>query len=326
MQLIDPGLAPADQTMDVLQGKRLVFLVGASRSGTTWLQRLLTNSPEAASAFETHLFSGYLRSSLEKWQSWCEIDHVMGLHRLISAEEYFVSIRDCAASILAKVTKEKPDARFIIEKTPAHSAFAREILDMFPDAMFIHLVRDPRAVVSSLLAASRTWASDIKGISTAEACEIWTRSVEGSRAIRDMTPNYYEVKYEVVLAEGAKAFAEIANWVGLSLTADECKSIIERNAFDRMKAEGDSSGDAVGKLPDSFFRSGTTSAWKKDLSVAQVAMIENMAGPLMQQFGYVPETTGHLAKAEGAAMLAGAFLRQRVKWRLMRWGRRLWLT
>ncbi len=51
----------------ILDGKKLVFVVGAPRSGTTWLQLLLAQSSNVATAQETHLFSGYLKSMLSSW-------------------------------------------------------------------------------------------------------------------------------------------------------------------------------------------------------------------------------------------------------------------
>ena len=156
-----------------LAGRRLLFIVGSPRSGTTWLHMLLTRSPAIGSAFETHLFAGYMRSNFERWRRWAAADHVMGLHHLLDEPAYFAILRDFAAAVLAKVSEDKPSARFILEKTPAHGAFADDILALFPDAFFIHLIRDPRAVVASLLAASQGWAADIKGLGIPEACEIW---------------------------------------------------------------------------------------------------------------------------------------------------------
>ncbi len=181
----------------------MLLIVGAPRSGTTWLHMLLTRSPAIASAFETHLFSGYMRSNFERWRRWVAEDHVMGLHRLMDEAAYFGLLREFAASVLAKVAEDKPGARFILEKTPAHVAFAQDILALFPDAFFIHLIRDPRAVVASLLAASRGWASDISGIGVAEACEIWVRSVQNGQRIASLTGGYAEVQYEEPAARWA---------------------------------------------------------------------------------------------------------------------------
>jgi hypothetical protein len=46
---------------DVLRGNLLVFLVGAPRSGTTWVQLLLSRSSSVVTAQETDLFDVSLR-------------------------------------------------------------------------------------------------------------------------------------------------------------------------------------------------------------------------------------------------------------------------
>ena len=55
----------------------LVLIVGAQRSGTTWVQRLLASHPAIVSGQESHLFSSYLGPMWQRWHcsssgtSWC---------------------------------------------------------------------------------------------------------------------------------------------------------------------------------------------------------------------------------------------------------------
>lgn len=305
---------------DSLGEKRLVLIVGAPRSGTSWLQLLLTSVPEAASAFETHLFSAYLRSSFERWRVWEESGYVMGLHHLMSKSDYLDALRCLASSVLLSITKQKPNARFIVEKTPAHCAYASDILDLFPDAMFIHLVRDPRSVVSSLIAASKTWASDLKGVTAAEACEIWTRSTEASRQIQEKTNNYLEIKYEELLQEGPQYLKTIFDWVEIAISRSECENVFVRHKFEAMKSSN------CLQLPETFFRSGTPDNWKHDLSAAEIALIESAACQLMRDFGYKLEAPAGFAAWKGSALAVTAAIRKRAKWRLASLGRRLWVN
>lgn len=59
-----------DQIEQVLCGKQLTFLVGAPRSGTTWIQLLLSRSPLVAAAQETDLFNIYLRPIVDEWNRY----------------------------------------------------------------------------------------------------------------------------------------------------------------------------------------------------------------------------------------------------------------
>ncbi len=125
----------------VLAGKKLVFIVGSGRSGTNWLRRLLSQSPNVATGPETHLFSSYLRSAAESWRHFD--GSKVGLAHLISEEEMLAWMRDFADMCLGRIAEKRPNARIVLEKTPNHGGRGAEILQLFPDCYFIHIIRDP---------------------------------------------------------------------------------------------------------------------------------------------------------------------------------------
>ena len=146
------GLAPS-KVVSEIGGRRIVFLIGAPRSGTTWLQLMLGSSEAVATVNETHLFSGYTGSLFRGWMLFKDARRKIGLSALMSEDEYFGLVRLFCVGVLGSILARKPCASVILEKTPAHAEHWREILKVFPNACFLHLVRDPRAVVASLQAA-----------------------------------------------------------------------------------------------------------------------------------------------------------------------------
>jgi len=44
---------------------------------------------------------------------------------------------------------KKKDIHIIVDKNPFYAKFISELIQVFPDAKFIHLIRDPKSVVSS---------------------------------------------------------------------------------------------------------------------------------------------------------------------------------
>ena len=319
------GSLTGAEVLDPLQGKTLVFIVGAPRSGTTWLQMLLTDLPEIASAFETHLFSGYMQSDFATWRSWAQRNHFMGLHSSISKEQYHAILRQSASSVLAAMTADKPGARIIIEKTPEHCACAEDILDLFPEAHFIHLVRDPRAVVSSIVAASDDWADYVRGISVAEACEWWMGLIEAAQNIRLLTPNHYELRYEDLLERGPQTLKDILDWLGIPADEQRCEEITQRYSFRNVQSERRNLPTGFRRLPGGFFRSGKSEQWKSDLSRGEVALIERIAGPVMERLGYKRGSHGVLVNIWAASIGVNANIRKGLKWRLERLTRRLWI-
>ena len=301
-----------------LDGKKLVFLVGAPRSGTTWLQLLLSRSPAVASATETHLFTEYMQSLFSRWDASHRADEFVGLHLLLDEFEYKKILRDTAAAVLAKIGERKPTATVILEKTPDHVLQWRRILDLFPDASFIHLIRHPHAVVASLMAAASGWGKRWAPADVTEATEMWIASVTAGRQIKSATDRYYELKYRDLIEDEPQHLKCIFEWMGVDASLEECGGYYSDCTIDKLKAGAVKDPVwEIQRLPPSFFRAGRRDQWREDLSGWQVAVIERAAKPLMEEFGF------ECARPRGGAVSAIASLRaletavrRGLKWRL----------
>src|SRR4051812_34117705 len=146
---------------------RVLFVEGSPRSGTTWLNGLLATHPDiAGSAIELHLFERGVGRLFDNHEEWGALG--AGIAPMLSREEVADLARDVCDRILLRLCdKTKPDARYVLEKTPLgappRTILARK-LETYPDAWHIHIVRDPRAVAASLMRAP--WTE----VRTPEAC------------------------------------------------------------------------------------------------------------------------------------------------------------
>lgn len=144
-----------------------IFIIGAHRSGTTWLSNLLAAVPGIyapthtehrgvhESAFFSHLLKycnfGKSRSDLLAMKYLFEKSDFFLLTGLDGGPDiiehgyagYFRLVMDAAA--------ERNRAAYWLEKTPAHTLFARFIKQAFPDAVLIAVKRDYKDVVRSKL-------------------------------------------------------------------------------------------------------------------------------------------------------------------------------
>jgi len=168
-----------------------IFIVGASRSGTTLMRNILERSPRIALARENH-FLGHLRASegaryyfrragdlstddtvrrivemiysgeFQRRSRWRElspfwrwlVDNVPRdeiERRLLAAER---SERGIYAAFL-RAYADAQGRPVMGEKTPAHLAYADTLLKWFPDGRVVHMIRDPRAVYVSDLRRRR---------------------------------------------------------------------------------------------------------------------------------------------------------------------------
>lgn len=144
-----------------------VFLVGAPRSGTSWLQAMLGAHPEVATPAELHLFDMYLKGWHQTWERQAHPTHghewrrLRGLASVLTRQDFDVMITQTIDTIHRRVMDAKPSATVLLEKTPDYSLYVEDIVRYVPEARFIHLIRDGRDVAVSLLAASDGLGTDV---------------------------------------------------------------------------------------------------------------------------------------------------------------------
>lgn len=277
------------QAEAALRGKTLVFLVGAPRSGTTWLQLLLSRFPSVVTAQETHLFDSFMRSMLGQWKRDRDTGARTGLTILLSEEEFRSLLRDASAVVFNKIAQSKPSATIVLEKTPDHVRCWREILYLWPDAHFIHIIRDPRSVVASMRVASKSWASQWFSSRISKNCERWISDVSAGRQICSATRNYQEVTFEELLSDGPEVLMGLFKGLGLATSLEECRQYVGECKIENLKAgKLDNAPFNVARMHPESFRIGTTESWRAELSKWEIALVERLAGPLMSELGYAP--------------------------------------
>jgi hypothetical protein len=256
--------------------EKLIFIMGSPRSGTTWLHGMLAEHPLVAGLGETYLFTDYveaLRKAYERrWRPY------VGLDKVLSAEGFRVCVRRFAETALNGVAVEHPGARVLLEKTPGNALVWREIRALFPEALLVHVLRDPRDVVSSLRAAGRSWGRSWAPTGTAGAALLWRGLVESAQGVED-DPRGLVVRYERLLEDGAGELARIGEAAGLGAAPEWYREVVARHSFERRARE-------AGAGPDQFLRRGQAGSWRADLSRREVRVVEYVAGPLMDQLGY----------------------------------------
>jgi len=134
------------QERDQAAGANYIFVTGAPRTGTTLVQNMLDSHPDVLGLPEfKHLPDIIrLRNALQASIREGMIDKVC------SPQQVDERIRALIEDFFKSVGDRYP-CRWISEKTPQNTLFLEELIELFPAAKFIYVVRDPRAVVASLL-------------------------------------------------------------------------------------------------------------------------------------------------------------------------------
>lgn len=203
-----------------------MFLVGARRSGTRWLQGMVCAHPEAvAIPSETHLFSHGLAPLADRFQHATALSPKTAKVFLPRSEMRDL-LRDVADRVLGGVaTAVRPQARLIVERTPWHAFHLDLIAEVYPDASVIHIIRDGRDVARSLLA--QEW-----GPTTMQAAaEEWRSTVLAARSSAGRLERYREVRYEDLLADPAGRLRELLAWLDLDTSAEVMTSVLSDAGF-----------------------------------------------------------------------------------------------
>jgi hypothetical protein len=319
---------------------QLVLLVGAPRSGTTWLQSMLGSRPEIATPQETDLFTRYVQPLHDAW-SWqlrgtpddWRSRRFKGLPGLLSADEFRDLVRRGVDRVLEGVLKLAPEARIVVEKSPAHSLCAEVVAEYVPHARVVHLVRDGRDVVASLTAAGATWGRRWAPADVTDAARSWVRHVQGARDYRLIGFPYREVRYETLVDGDAALLASVFEFVGLDVDPAECARIYDRHLLDRMRADAHGSpillGGEFAPYADSYaepagFYGAGGSGWRERWDARDRLRVHEVAGAELARLGYAPDGRWAAGPARTAAFLAEESARRalgRVARRIGRAGR-----
>jgi tetratricopeptide (TPR) repeat protein len=121
-------------------GPQPIFIIGMPRSGTTLLDRILSNHSQVTSAGELDDFGRQLRRAA---------DHRVTLDETILQRMPDLDYADIGRGYLAQTQWRAPGARFYIDKLPRNWMIAGMIRRALPQARILNLVREPMDVCFS---------------------------------------------------------------------------------------------------------------------------------------------------------------------------------
>ncbi len=255
-----------------------IFIIGAARSGTTWVYDIFNAHPEVAGVYESWLFtSNNGIGSLFTEAHWPP--RHSGLSRLLTREELVSDVREFMQTIMSHAIEEQD--RYLVEKSPSHLYSIPLIREVFPEARFVHVIRDGRDVVVSVRAAAKSWVPGWKksfGSSLARATLSWQNAIKKARGyLVELGPDrYIEVRYEEIKADPMAAYRKLFDFGGIAYDDAMLDSIYQATDFELNFEPGE----------DKFRRAGRTGDWRSRFSIVTAAMFDAIAGPTLIDLGY----------------------------------------
>lgn len=260
------------------------FVVGCERSGTTLLSTMLDTHPDIAIPYESHfipqvagLFADDARRfSPENFLTAVEERDTFKLWKVdssdIQAAFSYARPADCAGAlrVLYGVYARTQGKRQYAEKTPFYVRHLSLLATLFPEAKFVHVIRDGRNVAASLLEVP--WGPT----TIAEAAGRWVDLVsQGREQGRRLADRYLEVRYEEIVASPEPTLRAITAFLGIEFNAEMLR-YYERDSNKRR-------GPFHTRLSEPPT---TTRDWRSTLAPEDVAAVEAVAGDLLAEVGY----------------------------------------
>lgn len=267
-----------------------VFLIGCARSGTSILGEALAEHPRIAYLFEAS-------------RIWNELVPGRPDHRLTAADAdpdvaraIYQALSEAQRAVSETRGRGPPDV--LLEKNPKHVLRIPFLDALFPHAKFIHILRDGRDTVASLMFRNRgpRWGHlEIPGWRELLAAypeknhircaHQWRDSVSIARAdAKRLGPGrYVEVRYEDLIADPRTAIGKLLEFLGLP--PDPAVEAFLPKIRDETRGSYHARRQVRHYVDNHSRRVGR---YKENLTEEQIAEVEAVCGDLLLELGYGP--------------------------------------
>ncbi|MCB9672316.1 MAG: sulfotransferase [Alphaproteobacteria bacterium] len=241
---------------------RLLFVVGAPRSGTTLLMRMLNAHPDILSRPEPHLLTPLARLGYYGRVQAAPYDVFQtqsSIRKLVAdlpngEEDYLDALRAYTDTIYGRLL-EPSGKRYFVDKTPAYALELPFVTRLYPRAKYLVLTRHPFAIFASYAASffDDDWDAAHRHNPLLE------RYLPAmARFLRESPVPHVHLRYEALVADPEAHMQDVCAYLDLPFTA----SMIE---YGKTQVEGQGLGDPIGV--DAHDRPVTRSVEKWTLAV-----------------------------------------------------------
>jgi len=284
----------ADRSSDTDRGRRPVFVMGCHRSGTNLLYDTLLSAGGFA------VYRGYLPIYKILIPRFGHPSNPANRRRIVDTflrSKGFARTELQAADLSSKLLDQCQTGgdflRIVMGEVAARQGATRwavydpdsvlripRIKADIPDALFVHIIRDGRDIALSLMKMGGfrpfPWSQQSRGL--LETALYWEWMVRtGKRYGQRIPSDYIEIQYEDLVAQPRPTLARLGEFLQHDLDYDR----IQNAALGRLRESNSSFLDE-----DSASSKHPVNRWKERLSSQEVADLEALVGPCLQECGY----------------------------------------
>lgn len=192
-----------------------------------------------------------------------------------SQEDYFQSLHDFAISLYAK---QSNDSFYFLDKTPRYYLIARELSQIFPEAKFIFLVRNPLQTIASIITTFK-----LKNIHfyLIDLMKGFSSMADG---IKHLKGRSFVLKYEDIVSNYAQTLQDLFRYLELDPGGESVDNLDDRGLKGRF-------GDKRGTYQYQKIEDSSMDKWKSVfndvvLKKFAVRIIAAISPATMETYGY----------------------------------------
>lgn len=286
------------------------FIIGVHRSGTTLLRFMLCSHSRIYIPPETDFIPYFFGRKPHEPLSDKQIAETL---RIIFNRYRFINewqgSPPTTSGLLEKMPDRKPasflNALYSIyaaqngkvrwgDKTPIYASYVGVIHNIFPEARFIHIIRDPFDAGISLL---EKYEKEEFHIDIYFAARNWVRRIKDIKKARNQLPPglYYEIHYEDLVRQPEKILRDVCGF----LDEDYEASMLEQHLLAQSKIAPDSRYFANVRKP---INTESIGRGRRELSLRDRRLIQAICASVMKEYGYAQQELGSMPTQEKIRM------------------------
>lgn len=208
---------------------------------------------------------------------------------------FFEKIKDKPRSVHVVVNEllieaaKAHGARVVMDKSLDSVHYWPEIMKVYPEMLFLNVVRDPRAQISSMNKAI------IYEFDTLLNTQIWVRAYEAAEKLKKAHPSrVLTIRFEDFIENEEQILKEICNFLGLQFKS-EIMDISRSEEAKRISTQ--SALWESNHLPP---ERKNIDKFKKSLSESEIECIETLTAPYLRIYDYQPTTSAQFKLGDTA--------------------------
>ena len=258
-----------------------VFIVGCGRSGTTLLRSALNAHSRISVPLESLFIVDYLRAAehrpLPSLIRACLQEYELkewGIDLQKISLEGLATLPDFLERLHLAYGGFRKD--IWAQKTPRFIRHLELIDHFFPDARYIHLIRDPRAVAASLI------RSPVHASTARHAALRWRDDVAAGLAFESRYPSrVLRVHYEDLVRCFGDTLKGICGFIGVAFET----AMLDHQRYRDHQYLEPYYREVHRNLEETITRDRVT-AWTNELTPEEIATVEAICGASMEPLGY----------------------------------------